>query len=419
MRFFPLLPLVFALIPIYGSTEDPAESRFESMSKDETRAFEIEVMEKVADLALIPPKLNTDPGPEYACDNLDYGMTIGIERTPGGRLWACWVAGGDSPAAFFVLATSDDDGETWSQPRLVVDSHSKNLARERSILVGTLWTDPLGRLWLIFDQSMDMFDGRAGVWATVCDDPDAGEPVWSTPRRIWHGVTLNKPTVTSSGEWMLPVSLDQRSGFGPFKGCFTELDPYRGASVFVSTDEGETWERRGMATFPNPDWHEHMIVERKDGSFWMLARTAKGLMESVSNDEGATWSEPTPSAIKNPAARFHIRRLASGKLLLIKHGDRIDAHEGRVQLSAWLSDDEGESWEGGLVLDERKGISYPDGFQAPDGAIYISYDRNRSTDGEILMARFTEDDILVGEFRGERSKQKMLISRPLAKKVEP
>ena len=30
------------------------------------------------------------------------------------------LIGGDSPDAFFVLATSDDDGETWSDPRLVV-----------------------------------------------------------------------------------------------------------------------------------------------------------------------------------------------------------------------------------------------------------------------------------------------------------
>ena len=64
--------------------------------------------EKIADFALETPRLNTSPLPEYGYDRLDYGMTIGIERTPGGRLWACWVAGGDSPKAFFVLATSDD-----------------------------------------------------------------------------------------------------------------------------------------------------------------------------------------------------------------------------------------------------------------------------------------------------------------------
>ncbi|WP_246105666.1 sialidase family protein [Rosistilla ulvae] len=377
-------------------------------------AARIKRMEAVADLALVPPTLNTSPLPEYGYDRLDYGMTIGIERTPGGRLWACWVAGGDSPEAYFVLASSDDDGQTWSDPRFVLDSHDPKLPMDRSILVGNLWTDPLGRLWMIFDQSMHMYDGRAGVWAIVCDNPDGDQPQWSQPRRIWHGVTLNKPTVLSDGSWMLPISLDQRPGFGPFKGCFAELEPLRGANVFVSQDQGASWQRRGAARFPNPDWHEHMIVERKDGSLWMLARTAKGIMQTTSTDGGRTWATPSkPPGIAQPNARFHVRRLASGKILLVKHGDRIDTHNGRVQLSAWLSDDEGLSWQGGLVLDERKGISYPDGFQAPDGTIYISYDRNRATDGEILMARFTEADILAKKFVGPKSQPKMLISRPL------
>lgn len=412
------LTVLFFFAACSAAAEEP-EARFARMTPEEVRAFEIEVMEKIADLALIPPELNTSPLPDYGYDRLDYGMTIGIARTPGGRLWACWVAGGDSPAAFFVLATSDDDGATWSPPRLVVDAHSPNLPRDRSVLVGNLWTDPRGRLWLFFDQSMDMFDGRAGVWAAICDDPDADVPAWSKPRRIWHGVTLNKPTVLSTGEWMLPISLDQRGGFGPFRGTFEELDPYRGANVFVSTDQGATWRRRGCVRFPNPDWHEHMIVERTDGTLWMLARTAKGIMQSESPDGGRTWSEPSfPEGIRHPVARFHVRRLASGRILMVKHGETIDAHQGRSKLTAWLSEDEGETWKGGLMLDERTGISYPDGFQAPDGTIYISYDRNRATDGEILLARFTEADVLARAFLGPKSKGKMLISRPLAREVD-
>ena len=119
------------------------------------------------------------------------------------------------------------------------------------------------------------------------------------------------------------------------------------------------------------------------------------------------------------ARRRRLRReleARSGRLLLVKHGDQIDAHQGRVQLSAWLSEDDGQTWQGGLILDERKGISYPDGFQAPDGKIYISYDRNRSTDGEILLAKFTEQDILAGKLVHPKSKLKLLISRPLAGK---
>jgi len=147
--------------------DDVTDARFATMTPAEVQAYELDTLRRVADLALIPPVLNASPLPRYDYDKLDYGMTIGIERTPKGRLWACWVAGGDSPKAFFVLATSDDDGETWSKPRLVVDSHSLSLPRDRSILVGNLWTDPLGRLWLFFDQSMEMFDGRGGVWASV------------------------------------------------------------------------------------------------------------------------------------------------------------------------------------------------------------------------------------------------------------
>ncbi len=164
---------------------------------------------------------------------------------------------------------------------------------------------------------MDMFDGRAGVWAAFCENPNAEQPQWSEPRRIWHGVMLNKPTVLSTGEWLLPISLDQREGFGPFQGLFKELDPLRGANVFASTDQGKTWQRRGAARFPNPDWHEHMLIERKDHSLWMLARTAKGIMQTTSRDGGRTWADPTePPNIRQPNARFHVRRLASGKAVV-------------------------------------------------------------------------------------------------------
>ena len=372
-------------------------------------------MRKIADLALFPPKLNTSPLPDYDYDQLDYGMTIGIERTPKGRLWAAWVGGEDGPKAFMVAATSDDNGETWSKPRLVIDSQSPNLPVARSVIVGALWTDPQGRLWFFFDQVMHHYDGRAGLWAAVCENPDAENPHWSEPRRIWHGVMLNKPTVLSTGQWLLPTYLLQSKGFGPFSpGFFPELDPDRGVNVFVSNDEGATWKRLGHRPFPNPCWHEAMIVERKDGSLWMLARTRKGIMQSVSADRGATWSTPTaPEGIVHPAARFHVRRLASGRLLLVKHGEAIDSHTGRSKLTAWLSEDDGATWKGGLMLDERNGISYPDSTQAPDGTVFISYDHQRSRLGEILMARITEDDILAGRLVQPNSRLLMLISRPM------
>lgn len=372
----------------------------------------------VLDLALEPAVINTNPGPEYSDRQRDYAMVIGMDRTPNGRIWAAWVAGGDSDKGYFVAASSDDDGVAWSEPRLVIRPPDAPTGLRRRVLVGNFWCDPTGRMWLFYDQSMGYFDGRAGVWAITCDNPDADKPLWSAPRRIWHGATLNKPVVLRNGEWLLPVSLWTRDRIHPaeLRDGFHELDDQRMAHVFVSSDKGATWSRRGGVVIPQSDFDEHMLVELKDGRLWMLARTKQGISEAFSPDGGRTWSEPTSSAIRNPSARFFLRRLVSGNLLLVKNGP-IDQRVGRSQLTAFVSDDEGRTWKGGLVLDERNGVSYPDGFQSPDGVIHIIHDRERAKEREILMARFREEDVMAAKFVQAGSRSKMLVSKALGPRI--
>ncbi|MBK1439077.1 exo-alpha-sialidase [Parapedobacter sp. ISTM3] len=370
-------------------------------------------VEERAEPAMETPIVNTNPLPTYGYDRLDYGMTIGIERTPNGRIWACWVGGGDNEDAFFVLNTSDDNGQTWSEPRVVIDPHDPSLSDARRTIVGNLWTDPQGNLWLFFDQSMTYFDGRAGLWYTVCENPDSDEPRWSAPKRLWHGCALNKPVVLSDGTWMLPVSLWDRGKIKDevYKRAFPELDTFRMANVFVSNDRGQTWQRRGGVRFPKPKFDEHQVIERRDGTLWMTARTGDGIWQSVSSDKGRTWSAPQ-RYMPHISSRHFIRRLQSGRLLMVRHGALDERTAFRSKLIAYLSEDDGKSWKGGLMIDERRGVSYPDGFQASDGTIYIAYDRNRELDGEILMARFTEADILEGRFQSPESGSRILISRP-------
>ena len=165
-----------------------------------------------------------------------------------------------------------------------------------------------------------------------------------------------------------------------------------------------------LNTDPLPEY----AVENLDyGMTIGIERSPKGPMLSISRDVGKTWWDPVfPPQIKHPEARLHLRKLASGSWLSIKHGETIDQHRGRSHLSAWLSDDEGETWEGGLILDERGGVSYPDGFQAPDGSIYVSYDWNRSEKGHILFAKFTESDIRAGKLVSDDSRLRQPIMIP-------
>jgi predicted neuraminidase len=371
-----------------------------------------------ADL-LKPPVINTRPGSIYADRWRNYNMVIGADASPGGRVWAAWVSGGDSPDAYFVVASSDDRGQSWSPPRLVIDQPDHPCGLRVSSIVGNFWTDPSGRLWLFFDQSLEQFDGRSGVWAIRCDNPDDAEPVWSAPQYVGFGMSLNKPIALMSGEWVLPVSLWDRSEIKTSvldlePAPYTELDQFRMSNVFVSTDQGKSWSRRGGVLMPRPQYDEAILVERRDGTIWMTCRTLDGIYESVSFDAGATWSEPVPSKIANVTSRHFIRRLSSGRLLLVKHGRQIDkAPDGRREISAFLSEDDGHTWQGGLVLERRSqyDCSYPDGFQFADGVIGIVHDYGRAYPSEIIFHRFSEGDVLAGRIVVPGSRIGVIVSR--------
>ncbi|MBR4616287.1 MAG: exo-alpha-sialidase, partial [Kiritimatiellae bacterium] len=145
----------------------------ENWTEARVRELERRALEAVADLALVPPPLNVKPGPQYGEANEVWAMNNGAALTPKGRLWASWVGGGDSPEAYTVCAFSDDNGETWGPPALVVDGHDpKRIPFPRSNIIANLWTDPAGKLHLFVSQSMWHNDGRMGVWETVCANPD-------------------------------------------------------------------------------------------------------------------------------------------------------------------------------------------------------------------------------------------------------
>jgi len=355
--------------------------------------------EEGADSALEPPRVNVDPGPEYAPETRLWQGIPGIERAENGRLWAVWYSGGkgEGPDNYVTLVTSDDDGATWSMPRLVIDPPGKVRAYDPA-----LWRDPLGRMWLFWAQSREWFDGRCGVWAIRAEDAGAERPAWSATRRLCNGIMMNKPTVLSGGEWLAPAAVwASREPRRP------DMEAERRSNVVVSTDAGETWTLRGGADVPERTFDEHMVVERRDGSLWMLVRTRYGVGESFSYDKGFTWTPGRRSGIAGPDSRFHVRRLSSGRLLLVNHF----GFQGRSHLTAMLSEDDGATWPLRLLLDERSGVSYPDAVEAEDGRVFVIYDRDRHGAREILMAVCTEEDIMAGRGVSGAFRLRALVNR--------
>lgn len=347
---------------------------------------------RVSDAALAPPPVILNPGPEYGPETRPFQGIPGIERAANGRLWATWYGGGptEGPWNYVMLSTSADDGQTWSDVVLIVNPPDPVRAFDPC-----LWIDPLGRMWLFWAQACDLWDGRGGVWAIVTEDPGDGSPNWSAPRRLCDGIMMNKPIMLSSGEWVLPAAVWANAP-SVQPGHLRKAEDPVGSNMVVSTDRGETWAYRGGADIPGRSCDEHHIIERRDGSLWLLARTSYGIGESFSTDRGHTWTPGKPSWIPHvPTARFFLGRLDSGNLLLVKHSPP----DGRTRshLTAYLSEDDGKTWQGELHIDDRAGVSYPDATQAEDGTVYVIYDYSRYTEKLVLMATFTEADVLAGE----------------------
>ncbi len=383
---------------------------------DGARQLERRALEAVADLALVPPPLRLFPerGP-YWPENERWAMNNGVALTPGGRLWASWVGGGDSPEAYTVCAFSDDGGTTWGPPALVVDGHDpERIPFPRSNIIANLWTDPAGDLHLFFSQSMWHNDGRMGLWETVCHNPDAARPEWTPPRRLCDGAALNKPIVARDGAWLLPV--ERPRTWGPWTGLFGTSAVDANVDLIASEDGGLTWHMRGTVAVPNSDWPEPVVVERCDGSLRLFLRTCAGIGMADSPDGGRTWSAISkPMGMDNPCARFQVRRLASGNWLFVKHNAPPGSFNDnlRIGIAAYLSRDEGATWEGGLVLDDRRGTTYPDVEEGPDGLVYVTHDFERGRAGEILLHAFTEDDVVARRFASPRSRRGLLVMKAL------
>ena len=347
------------------------------------------------------------PVPEYLSkENRGFDSAPSVTITRGGRLWVAWHAGGkteDDDNAILV-ATSGDGGKSWTDPLFALDRPGPL----RGLDPG-LWTAPDGRVWLFYAQLYSMWDGRGGVWAMQPLDPERADTAWTPQRRLCDGFMKNKPIVAADGRWLLPVEF---MNMDPMKGGMNGLKPmtgpeahpmpeFKAANLFVSEDCGRTVRFLGRSRIPvaHRDCTENMVVERRDGSLWMLTRTKYGIGEAESRDGGRTWTETRPYFVLNANSRFFVGRLRSGALLLVKNGpvDALrDRARGRVELMAYVSDDDGKSWTGGLMLDPRDNVSYPDAVEGADGLIHVVNDHERTKAREIMHHVFTEADVRAG-----------------------
>ena len=333
----------------------------------------------------------------------------GIARTKKGRTFISFYSGKTSETFgnYAVLLKSDTDTD-FSEPVAVIKKEGSFRCFDP-----VLWIDPLDRLWFIWN----VMPGEE-VYAVVCENPDADELIWSEEFYIGRGVMMNKPTALTSGEWLFPIAVWRTDIFHTFRHTGLKPDEKAGSYVYKSSDNGKTFVRMGAADIRNRSFDEHMVLELASGVLKMFVRTNYGIGAAYSYDRGKTWSAGEDSKLGGPCSRFFIRRLKSGRILLINHV----GFKGRNNLTALLSEDDGKTFPYTLLLDERDAVSYPDAIECEDGYIYITYDRERGCSKktleeayaearEILTAKICEEDILNGKLISEKGFLKNVVCK--------
>lgn len=382
---------VSAQDPVYGTTQRPDPGR-ESVAVD------------------------TGVSESYRSKMLDYCRAASVEVTPSGRIWIATVGGGSDANGFVLLSYSDNRGKSWTEAAGVVDPHDTSLAEKRSAMSPVLWSAPSGELWLFYSVSMGYFDGRGSLWASVCKDPSGENPVWGEPSYLGYGVCSAKPLVLNNGRWVFPAALwgrdmmdyniesyskpagEGRKLHSPYKEAYHELDPERGAGVYISNDKGLSWAPYLGVAIPEKvkaRYNDPSLIVRNDGQLMMFSRSCgtAWCYASVSKDWGKSWQSPQ-KFIPHTDSRISITRLSDGKWLMVRNG-RFDQtiYSRRAGLYAYLSDDGGATWYGGLCIDNREGAADPDVCQSADGTVYVLYSYEPSKVGEVRMATITVGEI--------------------------
>ncbi len=380
----------------------------------EKKLFDGDKFTEDKDCSLNPPVFYTGKQANsgfFSSDKRAWQSAPTVVVTKKGRMF-CTFSGDNSgtgdecPNNYNVLIYSDDKGETWTDNVLVID-HNDSVRIHGPIL----YVDKTNTLWLFWAQSYIYWDSRGGTWVSKCKDPDADTLVWSEPKRLCHGVMAGVPIENSKGEYMLPVSIWKNVT----RHAFNHLPELEYSCVYTSTD-GENFTLRGYADEPDTTFDENYIVERSDGSYMMIMRCTKSISVSYSYDDAKTWTTPK-KLMDHTSSRSFMSKFSNGNILLVTNdpenvpAEHLGTEHGRIQMTAFLSTDGGETFSHKLLLYKEGMVSYPSGMIDDNDRVYVSFDRNRYTDGEIYMSSFTQEDIIAGKCETEGSYAAKLIMR--------
>lgn len=294
---------------------------------------------------------------------------------------------------------SSDEGRTWNSTPLFAEPANFNVSNERALLrtregvVISAWMNgaqrktPIGWRWGDANVSWKEF-----VLPTyTCRSVDDGK-TWDTPVKLsdpWCGcihslIQMKSGRIVLVGQEIIPQ--------------------WRHATVMWASDDlGKSWQRGDLLDY-GVGAHDHAgsiegsVIERKDGSLYLLLRTESGYLWEANSRDGLKWDGLKQTTIKSVTCCPQLARLADGRIALLWNAPpRHDpnSRSSRAELSLVFSDDETESWSKPVIVAANYvpggRVSYPYIYERKPGELWIT-----TMQGGLRM-KIDTADLLTGE----------------------
>jgi hypothetical protein len=296
-----------------------------------------------------------------------------------------------SPSAIAEIF-SDDQGKTWSPPKVVIPT-----GRYQNIMSVSFVRLASGKLLRFHAVKKTKWLDCHAVMSVSTDEG----VTWSEPKLISDApgyFVLNNDRViqTASGRLIVPL------GYHRSRGTVDDISSWDAHAItmwYYSDDEGATWKESanwwGLPVASGSGLQEPGVVQVPDGSIYSWSRTDRGVQYQFrSTDNGLSFSAPEPAPLSSPNSPASIKRLPHSDTLMVVYND----HSGKVPapkeanrrapLAVAFSTDGAKTWGPSQVIeDDLAGWYCYTAIHFTDDAVLLAYVAGNDQIGHLSRLR--------------------------------
>lgn len=300
----------------------------------------------------------------------------------------------DHAACDIALITSADEGESWSEPRIIVKASFFNTQNVMSVSAIEQENGDIGFYFLIKENDFTTTIGRALSSDGVNFKAERCVADF-TP--AYYVINNDRFVRLKNGRILVPAAFiygEENRKATAGEGRYG----YR-ATMLYSDDDGKTfrgseWVRELRETMGKEyGLQEPGVIEREDGSLYYWMRTGVGRQYDClsSGDNINDLGEPTPGRFTSPPSPMQVKAYDGVTYYVYNpvpiYDGRIMAEGswGRTPLVVRKSLDNKAFGELNIIENEEaRGYCYPSIFKTEDGCLLLAYCRGDAADGNTL-----------------------------------